>query len=157
MTIACNRLIVLSWHSLLLLFDDAESNSMSESLSFCSCVAELELQLSFGEHLAESSRMSKLSSSSKGLLYFGRFDEFVVRLQFSSESTLRRPYAFRGGRWLFLSVKKEVNRNQFFSIKFSVFFIECSIFYRPLLSPTRETLRHFHTYNEKNDFKNEVH
>lgn len=115
MTIACNRLIVLSWRSLLLLFDDADSNSMSESLSFCSCVAELELQLSVGEHLAESSRMSKLSKSSNGLLYFGRFDEFCVtidRLQFSSESTLRRPYAFRGGRWLFLSVTNRKEKRE---------------------------------------------
>lgn len=108
MTIACNRLIVLSLRSLQLLFDDAESNSMSESLSLCSCVLFPLPQLSLGEHLAESSRISKLSNSSNGLLYFWRFVvfEFVIRLQFSSESTLRRPYAFRGGRWLLLSAKK---------------------------------------------------
>lgn len=99
MTIACNWLIVLlSLRSLLLLFDDAESNSISESLSFRSCDAELVQLLSLPVYLAESSRISKLSSSSNGLLYFGRLDVFVVRLQFSSESTLSRPYAFRGGR-----------------------------------------------------------
>lgn len=69
MTIACNRLIVLSLlRSLLLLFDEAESNSMSESLSFGSCDAELVFSLPV--YLAESSRISKLSSSSNGLLYF---------------------------------------------------------------------------------------
>lgn len=109
MTIACNRLMVLSFNRRfcsLLLLDDAESNSMSESLSFGSgCDVEL-VQSSFGEHFAESSSISKLSSSSKGLLNFWRSLVFVVRLQFSSESTLSRPYAFRGGRWLFLSAKK---------------------------------------------------
>lgn len=115
MTIACNRLMVLSFNRRfcsLLLLDDAESNSMSESLSFGSgCDVEL-VQSSFGEHFAESSSISKLSSSSKGLLNFWRSLVFVVRLQFSSESTLSRPYAFRGGRWLFLSAKKKTQRKK---------------------------------------------
>lgn len=106
---------MVSLRSLLLLFDDAESNSISESLSFCSCDVEL-VQLSLGEHLAESSSISKLSSSSNGLLYFWRADEFVVRLQFSSESTLRRPYAFRGGRCLFLSVIMKSKKKKNYSI-----------------------------------------
>lgn len=92
---ACNRLIVFSLRSLLLIFDDVESNSMSESLSFCSCCDVELVQSSFDEHFAVSSNISKLSSNG---LNFWRFVVFVVRLQFSSESTLRRPYAFRGGR-----------------------------------------------------------
>lgn len=123
---ACNRFNVLSLRSLVLLLDDVESSSISESLSFTSCCDVDLLQLSLGEHFAESSRISKLSSNG---LNFRRFDVFVVRLQFSSESTLSRPYALRGGRWLFRSVKKENERkkiNNIYSLsnqtKFSKYF-----------------------------------
>lgn len=96
---------MLSLRSLVLLLDEVESSSMSESLSVTSCCdVELVVQLLLGEHFAESSRISKLSSNG---LNFWRFDVFDVRLQFSSESTLRRPYALRGGRWLFRSVQNE--------------------------------------------------
>lgn len=103
MTMACRFLTVLSIHSLSLHFDDVDvSSSVSESLPLL-LVAECwwaTAALLFRLHFSDAFNILKLSKSSNGLSNWLWFDDW---LQFSSGSMLRRPYAFRGGRWLFFS------------------------------------------------------